>query len=289
MRSRLRKKAKGPLGPRAARGALVCCLAAAPLACGKSPAPPAADATPPAATPLAPSILTVSPPPAVTAPDNDPPPARALRQRLVDEIRASGPPWGGAAWDPRVLDALLQTPRHLFVPGAPLSAAYEDRPQPIGHGQTISQPTVVAIMTDALDLTGNERVLEVGTGSGYQAAVLALLSQRVYSIELLAPLGEMARDRLAKLGYSNVEVRVGDGYAGWPERAPFDRVIITAAPPEIPRALVEQLADGGILVAPVGDGHRQKLVRWTKRGANLQKEDLGDVMFVPLVPGTGSP
>ena len=288
MKNRLRMRAMVPAGPTTAGDALAFCLAVSALGCGTSPSPPGLDATPPAAVTAPEATSPIEPPQAAVAPESDPPLARALREHLVDRIRASGPPWGGATWDPRVMDALRKTPRHLFVPGVPVAAAYEDRPQPIGHRQTISQPTVVAIMTNALDLTGKERVLEIGTGSGYQAAVLALLSDKVYSIELVAPLGEMARDRLAELGYTNVEVRVGDGYAGWPEKAPFDRVILTAAPPEIPRALVEQLADGGILVAPVGDGYGQKLVRWTKRGAEMRREDLGDVMFVPMVPGAGS-
>jgi protein-L-isoaspartate(D-aspartate) O-methyltransferase len=145
-------------------------------------------------------------------------------------------------------------------------------------------------MTNALELRGTERVLEIGTGSGYQAAVLALLSRRVFTIEIVTPLGEVARERLAKLGYSNVEVRIGDGYAGWPEQAPFDRILITAAPPEIPRALLDQLAEGGILVAPVGEaGEPQDLVRLTKRGGQISKEMLALVRFVPMVPGSAKP
>jgi protein-L-isoaspartate(D-aspartate) O-methyltransferase len=177
-------------------------------------------------------------------------------------------------------------PRHRFAPGLSIRRAYEDRPQPIGHDQTISQPTVVAIMTQALRLGGTERVLEIGTGSGYQAAILARLCKEVFTIEIVPPLGEAARDRLKALGYANVHVRIGDGYLGWPEAAPFDRILLTAAPPEIPRALVDQLAEGGILVAPVGEqGEAQRLVRWTKRGGSLKKEDLGAVRFVPMVRG----
>ena len=178
---------------------------------------------------------------------------------------------------------MSDVPRHQFVPSVSIWNAYADQPQAIGHRQTISQPTVVAIMTEALELSGTETVLEIGTGSGYQAAVLAKLSRQVYSIEIVRPLGEVARRRLADLGYSNVEVKIGDGYKGWPEHAPFDRIILTAAPPEIPQALSDQLREGGILVAPVGTTE-QRLVRWTKQGGKLQKADLGAVRFVPMVP-----
>jgi protein-L-isoaspartate(D-aspartate) O-methyltransferase len=182
---------------------------------------------------------------------------------------------------------MLRVPRHLFInkPGA--SEAYRDTPLPIGYGQTISQPAVVALMTEALDLTGNERVLEIGTGCGYQAAVLSNLAAEVFSIERLAPLGDPARVLLEHLGYKNVHVRVGDGYKGWPEAAPFDRIIATAAPPEIPGALIGQLADNGVLVAPVGDpsGLGQMLVRVRKSGAHLTIENLCAVRFVPMVEG----
>lgn len=249
-------------------------------ACSPAPAPPASDGAAPVSmasgAPLAGPVFTE---------ELDPPQARVLRTRLVASIREAGPPWGNQRWDQRVLDALQRVPRHLFVPGASLPEAYEDRPLPIGHGQTISQPAVVAIMTASLDLRGDERVLEIGTGSGYQAAVLSVLARRVLSIEIVEPLGRAAGERLSRLGYRNVEVRIGDGYAGWPEHAPFDRIIVTAAPPEVPRALVDQLADGGVLVAPVGDAHPQKLVRWRKRGDRIEKEDLGAVLFVPMVPG----
>jgi len=213
----------------------------------------------------------------------EPPEARDARERLVRDV-AARPPWAGAEWSPRVLAAMRAVPRHLFVPSASIQQAYADHPLPIGEGQTISQPTIVAVMTDALELSGNERVLEIGTGSGYQAAVLSLLVRQVLTIEIVESLGAAARTRLAELGYKNVEVRIGDGYLGWPEKAPFDRVMLTAAPPEIPRALVDQLAEGGILVAPVGEqGEAQRLVRWTKRGGALEKQDLGAVRFVPMV------
>ena len=224
------------------------------------------------------------PPPA----ELDPPEAKEARARLVRAIQLE-PPWDGSrAWDPRVISAMRAVPRHLFMPGASHRAAYTDEPAPIGHGQTISQPTIVAIMSDALDLTGSERVLEIGTGSGYQAAVLSLLAAEVHSIEIVEPLGNTAKARLAQLGYRNVHVRVGDGYRGWPEQAPFDRVILTAAPPEIPQALIDQLKQGGMIVAPVGEDGRQRLVRWVKlAGGGLKKQDLGAVRFVPMVPGAG--
>jgi protein-L-isoaspartate(D-aspartate) O-methyltransferase len=213
----------------------------------------------------------------------DAPAAAALRAELVDEVARRDP-----ELSPRVLQVLRSVPRHLFMPGAGLAEAYGNHAFPIGHGQTISQPTVVAIMTDALRLTGTERVLEVGTGSGYQAAVLSRLARDVYSIEIVAPLGNEARERLAALGFDNVHVKVGDGYLGWPEHAPFDRIILTAAPPELPPRLVEQLRDGGILVAPLGD-EEQQLYRWTKRDGVLTREDLGAVRFVPMVSGTPQP
>jgi protein-L-isoaspartate(D-aspartate) O-methyltransferase len=232
--------------------------------------------------------LSRSPDSAPSAPsaDADPPGAQAARERLVRSIERSGEPWGGAGpWDPRVLDAMRKVPRHLFME-ASLGRAYADSPQPIGHGQTISQPMIVAIMTQALELRGDEKVLEIGTGSGYQAAVLSLLTRQVRSIEIVEPLGQSARERLERLGYRNVEVRIGDGYKGWPEQAPFDRIILTAAPPKVPQPLFDQLRDGGVLIAPVGEtGSMQELVRWRKQRGQLQREDLGAVRFVPMVPG----
>lgn len=208
---------------------------------------------------------------------DDPVEAQLARQRLVRSLAASLP-----SLDDRVIAALSKTPRHLFMPLASLANAYEDHAHPIGYGQTISQPTVVAIMSDALALTGAERVLEIGTGSGYQAAVLSLLAKEVFSIEIVPELGEVARRRLEALGYSNVRVKIGDGYQGWSEHAPFDRVILTAAPRELPHALVEQLRDGGLVVAPVGE-EEQFLYRWTKSGGGLRSERLGAVRFVPMV------
>jgi protein-L-isoaspartate(D-aspartate) O-methyltransferase len=239
------------------------------------------------AQPTAPDSMPPVPPPATSAStgEGDPPHARDMRARLVQQIEVFDRPWGKeGGWNPRVLEAMRRVPRHLFMPGASIAAAYRDMPYPIGYGQTISQPTVVALMTNALKLTGKETVLEIGTGSGYQAAVLSGLVRELYSIEIVEPLGLAAKERLSQLGYRNVHVRIGDGYKGWPEQAPFDRIILTAAPPEMPAALVEQLKSGGIIVAPVGEVE-QDLVRWTKEGRDLTKENLGAVRFVPMVPG----
>lgn len=206
--------------------------------------------------------------------------ARVYRERLVDEIARSG-----AVLDPRVLKAMRVVPRHRFTHEPSLPVAYRDRALPIGHGQTISQPTVVGMMTQALDLEGKERVLEIGTGSGYQAAILSLLAAEVYSIELVKPLADESSALLHELGY-RVHVRAGDGYKGWPEAAPFDRITITAAPPEIPSALLEQLAEGGVMVLPVGAEHQvQELVRIRKINGKLKRESLGAVLFVPMVRG----
>ena len=180
------------------------------------------------------------------APSIEPTPRSAPRwcarrsARAASRTRACSPP-------------SVSVPRHLFVAEELRASAYEDHPLPIGHEQTISQPYIVALMTDLLQLDGDEKVLEIGTGSGYQAAVLGELADQVYTIEIVAPLAEEARARLADLGYENVHVRAGDGYRGWPEQAPFDAIILTAAPPAVPQPLIDQLAIGGILAAPVGD------------------------------------
>jgi protein-L-isoaspartate(D-aspartate) O-methyltransferase len=188
---------------------------------------------------------------------------------------------GRGIQDPRVLAALARVPRHELVPDALREYAYEDQPLPIGYDQTISQPFVVAYMTEQLRLRGDERVLEIGTGSGYQAAVLSLLAREVYSIELVKELGERARADLARLGYANVHVRVGDGYQGWPEQAPFDAIIVTAAPGHVPQPLIDQLAVGGRLVLPVG-GFDQELLRIERDAAGLRREHLIGVRFVPM-------
>ena len=215
----------------------------------------------------------------------DPPEARARRAELVRRIAEQSPWPAGDTWDPRVLDAIALVPRHLFVPGAPLADAYADEPYPIGRDQTISQPTVVALMTQALLLRGAERVLEIGTGSGYQAAVLSHLTQSVFTVERIALLGESARARLHLLGYRNIHVHIGDGFAGWPEQAPFDRIVLTAAPAGVPAPLLDQLADDGLLVAPVGDLWAQTLYRWHKRDAQVTAQELGAVRFVPMLEG----
>ena len=180
-----------------------------------------------------------------------------------------------------VVEALRDTPREDFVPARTRSLAYANHPLPIGHGQTISQPFIVAIMTDVLDVKSDHRVLEIGTGSGYQAAVLSRLAAEVYSIEIVPALGTEARERLQRLGYANVDVLIGDGWYGWPEHAPFDAVIVTAVADEIPPALVEQLTDDGRLVMPLGDTDGfQELIVYTKRDG--ETTTLFPVRFVPL-------
>ncbi|MGD8618038.1 MAG: protein-L-isoaspartate(D-aspartate) O-methyltransferase [Gammaproteobacteria bacterium] len=189
--------------------------------------------------------------------------------------------------DPRVLQAMATVPRHALVPEELRSLAYENRPLPIGHGQTISQPYVVAIMTDLLALQPGDKVLEIGTGSGYQAAVLAELGVRVYSIEIIEPLGELARKNLAALGYDNIEVRIGDGYYGWEEQAPFDAIIVTAAASHIPPPLIKQLRPGGHMIIPVGSRFLvQQLVLVDKDAeGGITTRQVLPVKFVPL---TGS-
>jgi protein-L-isoaspartate(D-aspartate) O-methyltransferase len=201
--------------------------------------------------------------------------ARARQRMVSEQIEARG------VKDALVLRAMRIVPRHEFVPAAVRHVAYGDHPLPIGHGQTISQPYIVAFMTDALGLKGGEKVLEVGTGSGYQAAVLAQTASAVYSIEILAPLAEEARERMARLGYRNVFVRAGDGYKGWPEAAPFDAIIVTAAAPKVPEPLKDQLKDGGRLVIPVGD-QSQELVVLTRRGERFEERRVLAVIFVPM-------
>jgi len=181
----------------------------------------------------------------------------------------------------RVLDAMLNVPRHLFIPESGRDGAYGDFPVPIGHGQTISQPYIVAFMTQALDVGPGHRVLEIGTGSGYQAAVLSLLAKEVFSIEIIEPLAGRARATLLDLGYRNVQVRTGNGYVGWPEYAPYDRIIVTAAPEEVPPALVEQLKIGGLMAIPVGVGDQElRILRRVPTG--VETITTLPVRFVPM-------
>ena len=183
---------------------------------------------------------------------------------------------------PRVLDAMRTVPRHLFVPEAQRDDAYGDFPLPIGHGQTISQPYIVAFMTESLDVGPADRVLEIGTGSGYQAAVLSLLAKDVYTIEIVEPLATRARAILAERGYRNVHVRTGNGYLGWPEHAPYDRIMVTAAPDEVPPALIEQLKIGGLMAIPVGTGYQElRILRRTRAGMETLRTM--PVRFVPMV------
>lgn len=185
--------------------------------------------------------------------------------------------------DPRVLAAMEAIPRHEFVPEKQRAAAYEDRPLPIGAGQTISQPYIVAYMSEALELTGKERVLEIGTGSGYQTAILARLAAAVYSIEIIAALSDQAKANLAPLGFTNIELKVGDGFFGWEEKAPYDAILLTAASPKVPEPLWRQLRDGGRMLMPRGEpGQTQRLIRLRKIGGKEVVENLSAVIFVPL-------
>jgi protein-L-isoaspartate(D-aspartate) O-methyltransferase len=207
------------------------------------------------------------------------------RSRMVEtQIKSRG------ISDSRVLRAMENVPRHLFIDEGLIDQAYNDSPLPIGEKQTISQPYIVALMTQALELNGKERVLEIGTGSGYQTAILASLAERVFSIERIAPLAVKARKILDRLNYYNVAIRVGDGSYGWKEEAPFDAIITTAAAPEIPQYLVEQLAVGGRLVVPIGGRDVQtlyKLTRLIENPQEIRKEDLGGCRFVSLIGESG--
>jgi protein-L-isoaspartate(D-aspartate) O-methyltransferase len=205
-----------------------------------------------------------------------------LRYRMVDRQIAARD-----VDDERVLDAMRTVPRHVFVPSVSPQEAYADRPLPIGRGQTISQPYVVAWMTQQLEIAPGDRVLEVGTGSGYAAAVLGEVADEVWSVERHEDLAEQARRVLAALGYDNVTVMVGDGTTGYPAAAPYDAIVVAAAAPDVPDALVEQLADGGRVVLPVARGIGQELVRLRRRGDELDREALGGVRFVPLIGEQG--
>lgn len=203
---------------------------------------------------------------------------KRIRERMVrEQIKARG------ISDPATLAAMRKVPRHLFVEEALAAQAYEDHPLPIGHGQTISQPYIVAFMTQALELKPGMKVLEVGAGSGYQSAILAEMGAQVYAIERLAPLYEATRKRLRKLGY-DVRLKLGDGTLGWTQAAPFDRILVAAGGPSPPKPLIDQLKDPGLLLIPVGAGRRtQTLRRIEKQGGQVIESDLGGVMFVDLV------
>ncbi|MGH7464446.1 MAG: protein-L-isoaspartate(D-aspartate) O-methyltransferase [Longimicrobiales bacterium] len=203
-------------------------------------------------------------------------PYAAERARMVRELRARG------IGDQRVRAAMARVPRHRFVPASLASLAYGDHPLPIGFDQTISQPYIVAYMTEAADISPTDRVLEIGTGSGYQAAILAELAREVYTIEIVAELATGARTVLRDLGYTNVHVRTGDGYLGWREHAPFDAILVTAAPDHVPPALVEQLAVNGRMLIPVGTGE-QELRLLTKTAGGVIEQTMLRVRFVPLV------
>jgi protein-L-isoaspartate(D-aspartate) O-methyltransferase len=204
---------------------------------------------------------------------------------IAGEVSLTRAITGRAQLDPRVMDAIARVPRDRFVPAEMRAAAFDNRPLPIGRGQTISQPFIVALMTDLLGPGPTDRVLEIGTGSGYQAAVLAGLCARVYSVERVASLASDAQRRLAELGCDNVEVRAGNGYLGWPGQAPFERIIVTAAAPRVPPALLDQLAPGGRLVIPLGQPWEVQRLRLYEKAADgsVTVSDVLDVAFVPLL------
>jgi protein-L-isoaspartate(D-aspartate) O-methyltransferase len=207
-------------------------------------------------------------------------------QRLRENMVAQQITARGVA-DRRVLEAMLAVPRHLFVPENMSDRAYDDSPLPIGDGQTISQPYMVAWMTELLEVRENDKVLEVGTGSGYQAAVLCELAKEVLSVEQHSSLADRARERLRSLGYRNFRIRVGDGTLGWPEEAPFDCIIVTAGAPSVPQPLLEQMSDGGRLVIPVGSSGMQMLNLIRRKGKDYLASDKGTCVFVPLVGKLG--
>lgn len=209
---------------------------------------------------------------------------KSKRLRMVEfQIEARG------VRDPRVLEAMRTVPRHLFVPETYREAAYNDSPLPIGHGQTISQPYIVAVMTELLELDAGDKVLEIGGGSGYQAAILATLAKEVVTIERIPEVARTARENLRAAGMSNVEVVVADGTEGYVQSAPYDAIVVTAATPDIPEPLIEQLADGGRLVAPAGGRDLQTLVKMVKSGERITRSSHGGVVFVPLLGHYGWP
>ncbi len=252
------------------RVAFALSLVLAASACGDAAGPPTTP--PPPAGQAATSVPT-------SAPSSDAPERQPSRDLMVDtQIEARG------VADPLVLDAMRAVPRHLFVPDDYVGQAYEDHPLPIGFGQTISQPYIVALMTESLGVGPGDKVLEIGTGSGYQAAVLGQIGLEVYTVEIIPELAERSSALLAELGYASVATLSADGYFGWEEHAPFDAIIVTAAPDHVPQPLVNQLADGGRMVIPVGPvGAFQTLWQFTKDAdGELIAENLGGVAFVPF-------
>ena len=203
------------------------------------------------------------------------------RQRLTKKLREQG------ITDERVLSAFEQVPRHLFVDGAMYAQAYDDNALPIGFGQTISQPSVVALMTQLLHLGKDEKILEIGTGSGFQTAILAWFSRRVYTIERHRPLGDAARKRLREMGYENIVFKVGDGSVGWPQYSPFDRIIVTAGAPVLPPTLLDQPPEGGRMIIPTGNEENQDLVVYEKNGTEIKQYTAAKVVFVPLIGKQG--
>lgn len=267
---------------RAASGLVAGLILAVSASCGGTSEPQEATRQSPSPTPAvsvsADPGTSLAPAPSPTAPDQFVEERREMVERSIE---------GAGIKDPRVLEAMRRVPRHRFVPEPQIERAYENRPLPIGHGQTISQPYVVALMTELLDVQEGENVLEIGTGSGYQGAVLAELTDQVSSIEIIPELARSARSTFRDIGYP-VSVRQGDGYFGWPEKGPFDAIIVTAAPDHIPQPLVQQLAEGGNLVVPVGPpGSYQTLWRVSKRNGEIVSENITDVAFVPLVRDRG--
>ena len=190
--------------------------------------------------------------------------------------------------DKAVINAMLKVDRHIFVPTEYIHQAYEDYPLPIGDGQTISQPYIVALMTQSLDLSKSSRVLEIGTGSGYQAAILAEICDSVYTIELFTSLSKQAEKTLLKTGYKNIRLKTGDGYNGWKEFSPFDAIIVTCAPTHVPHALQEQLAEGGKMIIPVGEGDFQELILYVKKNSKIHAKSIVPVRFVPMIDKSGT-
>lgn len=224
------------------------------------------------------ALLVFAAPPAGA--DSDKNYARARERMVARQIEARG------IKNPSVLRAMRKVPRHQFVPDGLRAFAYDDTALPIGEGQTISQPYVVALMTELIDPRPDKKVLEIGTGSGYQAAILAELFRDVYTMEIVETLGKRARQILSQL-YHNVHVRIGDGYGGWPEAAPFDAIIVTCAPTRVPRPLMEQLRENGRMVIPVGEAGRQKLYVLTRKKGRLEQQAVIDVLFVPMLDSKG--